>query len=73
MRRTMLTAAGVLVLLGGGLPGTGPTPAEAAGSLCLAYCETLYVGCLATVGQVDRAACTSWREGCREGCRAPLQ
>ena len=73
MRRVTLTAAALLVLLSGAMPGTGPAPAEAEGSLCLLYCESIYVGCLATVGNLDRTACTEWREGCREGCRAPLQ
>ena len=72
MRRRMLTGAALLALMTGALPGARPAPAEAA-NLCLAYCETIYVGCLATVGALDRSACTEWREGCREGCRAPLQ
>lgn len=72
MRRLILTGAAVLTLLTGVLPGTRPATAEA-GTICLAYCETVYVGCLATVGRLDRQACTDWREGCRDGCRAPLQ
>lgn len=72
MRRTILSGAVLLLLLGGALPGARAAEAEAS-NLCLAYCETIYVGCLATVGALDRTACTSWRDGCREGCRAPLQ
>lgn len=72
MRRFMLTGAAFLVLATGTLPGTRPAPAQA-GSLCLVYCETVYVGCLATIGLVDEEACVEWRKGCRDGCRAPLQ
>lgn len=70
--RTRVLAITAL-LLSGALPGTRPAPVRAAADLCNTYCETIYVGCLVTVGRIDRNACTEWREGCREGCRAPLQ
>lgn len=73
MRRATLTGAALLVLLAGALPGTRPAPARAEGNLCLLYCESVYVGCLATFGHLDREACVEFREGCRDGCRAPLQ
>lgn len=72
MRRLTLTVAAALTMLAGALPGTRPEPAQA-GPICLLYCETVYVGCLAAIGSVDRVACSEWREGCRDGCRAPLR
>lgn len=72
MRRAILSGAAVLVLLTGALPGTRPAPAQA-GNLCFTYCETIYVGCLATIGNLDRAACTEWREGCRAGCMVQIE
>lgn len=72
MRRMTLTGAALLALVTGVLPGTRPAPAEAA-NLCLTYCDSIYVGCLAVIGSLDRQACVEWRAGCREGCRAPLQ
>ena len=61
------------LLLSGALPGQGPAPARADGGLCETYCESIYVGCLVTVGRIDREACTEWREGCRDGCRVEIQ
>ena len=72
MKRLTLTGAAILTLLSGAVPGARPAPAEA-GTVCLLYCETIYVGCLTTIGSVDRQACVDWRDGCRDGCRAPLR
>ncbi len=69
MRVRILALAALL--LSGAVPAAPPAEARAGGTLCRAYCETIYVGCLMTIGKaVDRTACTEWREGCRDGCDA---
>lgn len=67
--RTRILALAAL-LLSGAVPAAPPAEARAAGPLCNAYCETIYVGCLLTIARVDRTACTEWRKGCRDGCDA---
>lgn len=65
MRRTILAAAAAALIAGSGTP-----EAEAAApDWCRIYCETVYAGCKATVGKLDRDYCDAWYQGCKDGCR----
>lgn len=66
---TVLRAVTAGVLLAG-LTTAGAPEAHAASSadFCGLYCDTIYLGCKATIGQLDEEACEEFHEGCLEGC-----
>lgn len=66
---TVLRFVTAIILLAG-LTGS-PTEARAAvdTDFCGLYCDTIYVGCKATIGRLDPDACEEYHEGCLEGCK----
>lgn len=65
---TVLRIITASVLLAGTAGIGTPTEARAEGDFCGLYCDSIYLGCKATIGRLDEEACEEFHEGCLEGC-----
>lgn len=64
MRKILLVGA-ALALVGAD---PAPRPARAGPDWCKLYCESIRLGCRATVGRIDQGWCEEFYEGCKTGC-----